>query len=71
MKRLAIVFSRLGWMVPTLFGLMALVFTISHIIPADPVRALAGDQATAEQLAALRTKLGYDKLRHPADMRCM
>jgi peptide/nickel transport system permease protein len=61
MKRLAIIASRLGWMLPTLFGLMALVFTISHIIPADPVRALAGDQATAEQLAALRTKLGYDR----------
>ncbi|MBM3522143.1 MAG: ABC transporter permease [Alphaproteobacteria bacterium] len=61
MKRLAIVASRLGWMIPTLFGLMALVFTISHIIPADPVRALAGDQATAEQLAALRIKLGYDR----------
>lgn len=61
MKRIAIIASRLGWMIPTLFGLMALVFTISHIIPADPVRALAGDQATAEQLAALRVKLGYDR----------
>jgi peptide/nickel transport system permease protein len=61
MKRLAIVVTRLGWMVPTLFGLLALVFAISHVIPADPVRAIAGEQATAEQLAALRIKLGYDR----------
>jgi peptide/nickel transport system permease protein len=61
MKRLAIIFSRLIWLVPTLLGLIALVFTISHIIPADPVRVIAGEQATAEQIAALRTKLGFDR----------
>ena len=61
MKRLAIIFSRLIWLVPTLLGLIALVFTISHVIPADPVRVIAGEQATAEQIAALRTKLGFDR----------
>jgi peptide/nickel transport system permease protein len=44
-----------------LLGLIALVFSISHIIPADPVRVIAGDQATAEQIDALRTKLGLDR----------
>ena len=33
-----------------LFGLIALVFTISHLIPSDPVKVIAGDQATAEQI---------------------
>ncbi|MBM3480751.1 MAG: ABC transporter permease [Alphaproteobacteria bacterium] len=61
MKRIAIVLSRLLWFVPTLLGLIALVFSISHIIPADPVRIIAGDQATAEQIDALRTKLGLDR----------
>jgi peptide/nickel transport system permease protein len=61
MKRIAIVLSRLLWFVPTLLGLIALVFSISHIIPADPVRVIAGDQATAEQIDALRTKLGLDR----------
>jgi peptide/nickel transport system permease protein len=61
MKRLAIILSRLIWLVPTLLGLIALVFTISHVIPADPVRVIAGEQATAEQIAALRTKLGFDR----------
>ena len=61
MKRIAIVLYRLLWFVPTLLGLIALVFSISHIIPADPVRVIAGDQATAEQIDALRTKLGLDR----------
>lgn len=61
MKRLAIVLTRLAWFVPTLLGLIALVFAISHVIPADPARVIAGEQATAEQIAALRTKLGFDR----------
>jgi peptide/nickel transport system permease protein len=61
MKRIAIILSRLLWFIPTLLGLIALVFSISHIIPADPVRVIAGDQATAEQIDALRTKLGLDR----------
>lgn len=61
MKRIAIVLSRLVWFIPTLLGLIALVFSISHIIPADPVRVIAGDQATAEQIEALRSKLGFDR----------
>lgn len=61
MKRLALIFSRLLWFAPTLFGLIALVFTISHIIPADPVKVIAGDQATAEQIEQLRVKLGFDQ----------
>ena len=61
MKRLALISSRLLWFVPTLFGLIALVFTISHIIPSDPVKVIAGDQATAEQIEQLRVKLGFDQ----------
>ncbi len=61
MKRLQIIVGRLFWFVPTIVGLIALIFVISRVIPADPVRVLAGDQATAEQIAALRTKLGYDR----------
>jgi ABC-type dipeptide/oligopeptide/nickel transport system permease component len=61
MKRLSLIFSRLLWFVPTLFGLIALVFTISHIVPSDPVKVIAGEQATAEQIEQLRVKLGFDQ----------
>jgi peptide/nickel transport system permease protein len=42
-------------------GLIAIVFVISHIIPADPVALVAGETATQEQIEALRSKLGFDR----------
>ena len=45
-------------------GLVAVVFVISHIIPADPVALLAGDSATPEQIEDLRRDLGYDQPLH-------
>jgi len=47
--------------VPTVVGLITIVFLISHIIPADPVALIAGETATPEQVEELRTQLGYDK----------
>lgn len=42
-------------------GLVAIVFFVSHIIPADPVALIAGDTATEEQKAELRARYGFDK----------
>jgi peptide/nickel transport system permease protein len=42
-------------------GLVAIIFVISHIIPADPVGLIAGETATPEQVAALRHQLGFDR----------
>jgi peptide/nickel transport system permease protein len=64
MRRLEIIITRLLWFVPTLVGLVVIVFAISHIIPTDPVRVIAGENATPEQIEALRVKLGYDKPLH-------
>ncbi len=48
------------WMPPTLFGLVLMVFAISHVIPSDPARVMAGENAPAEQVQALRHKYGLD-----------
>jgi peptide/nickel transport system permease protein len=61
MRRLEMVLSRLAWFFPTMAGLIVIVFLISNVIPTDPVRILAGENATVEQVEALRVKLGYDK----------
>jgi peptide/nickel transport system permease protein len=61
MRRLEMVLSRLAWFFPTMAGLIVIVFLISNVIPTDPVRIVAGENATPEQVAALRVKLGYDK----------
>ena len=60
MRLLALAVRRLAWMPPTLLGLVLIVFTVSHVIPADPARVIAGENASAEQLEALRVKFGLN-----------
>ena len=61
MRRLEMILSRLAWFVPTLAGLVIIVFLISNVIPTDPVRVLLGENATTAQIEAMRIKLGYDQ----------
>ena len=51
---------RLAWMPPTLLGLLLIVFAISHVVPSDPARVMAGENAPPEQVAALRHQYGLD-----------
>jgi len=53
--------KRLLWMVFVLFGVMTIIFFISHVIPADPVAAMLGGQAPPELIEELRTKWNLDK----------
>lgn len=61
MKLLVLILNRFFWFFPTLFGLVVITFLISHVIPADPVAFVAGDNATTEQVEALRRQLGLDQ----------
>ncbi|MCC7274081.1 MAG: ABC transporter permease [Alphaproteobacteria bacterium] len=74
MRRFEIILTRLLWLVPTVVGLVVIVFAIANVVPTDPVRIIAGENANPEQIEALRVKLGYDKplyvqlLRYFADL---
>ncbi|MGE0698675.1 MAG: ABC transporter permease, partial [Hyphomicrobiaceae bacterium] len=61
MRILALVAKRLLWSIPTAAGLIAVVFFISRVIPADPAALLAGETASREAIDALRTRLGLDR----------
>ncbi|MFM9942331.1 MAG: ABC transporter permease [Hyphomicrobiaceae bacterium] len=61
MRTLVFILRRLAWLVPTLLGLLAIVFTVSHIIPADPAATLAGENATRAQIEAIRKEYGFDQ----------
>src|ERR1700758_5053377 len=61
MRLFALLLHRLVWFVPTLFGLLAVTFVISRVIPADPVALVAGETATPAQVEALRHQLGFDR----------
>ncbi len=60
MRLLAMIVRRVAWMPPTLLGLVLIVFAISHVVPADPARIMAGENATPEQVAKVRHEYGLD-----------
>jgi len=61
MRILALCLTRTLWLVPTLAGLVAIVFVISRVVPSDPVALLAGETASRAQIELLRQKLGLDR----------
>ena len=57
MKLLAYILKRLAISVPTLFGLILIVFFLSRVIPADPIMLLVGQSATPEQIQEMKRKI--------------
>ncbi|AOZ48538.1 ABC transporter permease [Chromobacterium vaccinii] len=57
----AFIIRRLLQMIPTLFGVMLLVFTLFTLVGGDPSLVLAGKHFSAEVLAHIRAQLGLDK----------
>lgn len=53
--------KRLLLILPTIFVPLILVFLLLRLAPGDPAGMMLGDQATADQIAALRTELGLDQ----------
>ena len=47
--------------IPVLIGVTLLTFTLSHIVPGDPVRATLGPYPTPEAVEALKHKWGMDR----------
>ncbi|RIK46258.1 MAG: peptide ABC transporter permease [Chloroflexi bacterium] len=57
---LRIIVRRLFFLVFVLFGLSVITFGLSHIIPADPARLMAGPRASKETVDLLREKYGFN-----------
>jgi peptide/nickel transport system permease protein len=51
---------RLLHLVPVLLAVTLLTFLIASLLPGDLAYVMLGDQATPENIAALRTQMGYD-----------
>src|SRR5207237_7127288 len=52
---------RLVLLVPTVLGVVLLVFAFLHLVPGDPVEIMLGESAAPAQVAALRRDLGLDR----------
>ncbi len=58
---LAFIAKRLGFGVLVLFTLSVFVFFLFFVAPGDPARIVAGEKASAAQLAQVRENLGLDR----------
>mgnify|MGYP001075170331 CR=1 FL=1 len=57
---LAFIARRLLLAIPTLFGVLVVVFLLIYVAPGDPVQEMVGERADAETIARLRAELRLD-----------
>ncbi|HUX87473.1 MAG TPA: ABC transporter permease [Chloroflexota bacterium] len=55
------IIRRLGALIALFFGMIVVMFLLTHVIPADPARIAVGPQATQQSVDAMRHKMGLDK----------
>src|SRR5262245_66180056 len=58
---LSIILKRLALAVPVMAVVSFVVFALLFLSPTDPAAVIAGDYASQEAVAAIRTKLGLDQ----------
>ncbi|QFT88109.1 Glutathione transport system permease protein GsiC [Bacillus sp. THAF10] len=61
---LIFIIRRLFQTIPVLFGVTLAVFMMVHLIPGDAAQIMAGEQASPEQVEAMRDKLGLNDPYH-------
>lgn len=64
MSFLYVIRRRLILLLLVVIGVTIITFAISHMIPGDPARLMAGDRATPEIVQSMRTRLGLDQPLH-------
>jgi ABC-type dipeptide/oligopeptide/nickel transport system permease component len=55
------ILRRLLFLIPVLFGVSLVVFSLLHLAPGDPAMLIAGQTASVESVAAIRVDLGLDR----------
>jgi len=58
---IAYILRRLLMLVPVLFGVVLVSFSLLHLVPGDPAQIMAGEVATAQDIARIRAEYGLDK----------
>jgi len=61
MEILSFALRRIGRLIVTVFLISTIIFFVIRIIPGDPALVIAGMDASAEDIAAIRAKIGTDR----------
>ncbi len=57
----AYILRRIFMLIPVLFGVALVSFSLLHLVPGDPAEILGGQEATAQDIARIRHEYGLDK----------
>lgn len=55
------ILQKIGYALLTLFGVVTVIFLLFTILPGDPARMMLGQNESAEQIAVVKKKYGFDK----------
>jgi ABC-type dipeptide/oligopeptide/nickel transport system permease component len=58
---IAYIIRRILMLIPVLFGVIFISFSLLHLVPGDPAEILAGQEASAQDVARIRAEYGLDK----------
>ncbi len=58
---IAYIIRRIFMLIPVLFGVVLVSFSLLHLVPGDPAEILAGQEASAADVARIRAEYGLDK----------
>ncbi|OGF97666.1 MAG: hypothetical protein A3F83_08655 [Candidatus Glassbacteria bacterium RIFCSPLOWO2_12_FULL_58_11] len=58
------ILRRLLALLPVLWGIATIVFALMYVVPGDPARLMAGQNASAETIELIRVRLGLDRPVH-------
>ncbi len=53
--------NKIGYAILTLFGVVTVIFFLFNVLPGDPAKMMLGQNQTAEQVAAVKKKYGFDQ----------
>lgn len=56
-----LILRRLVLLIPVLVGVSLFTFTLSHVVPSDPARLVAGPHASPSEVASVRHAFGLDR----------
>ena len=56
-----VVARRLAHLLLVVFGVSLITFLVSHAVPGDPARLVAGPRASAELVESIREEMGFDR----------
>ena len=55
------IIKRTLWVIPTLLGVLIILFSLTYLMPGDPASVMLGPRATPELVAEINQRMHFDR----------